>query len=92
MFTENEDSSCLSRNGVTDPGGKKLSRLDIPISDQLESEVIALATIAGMSKAEWGRRVIEEVVYGKLAMLRRMAHQGAAGNGNNIPGGSEVTL
>lgn len=90
MHTESEDCSLLSRNGTTDPGGKKTARLDIPISDQLEAEIIALATIDDMSKAEWGRRVIEEAVYGKLFMLRRMAQRQPVGNGINVPNGSEA--
>jgi hypothetical protein len=86
---ESEDCSLLSRNGTTDPGGKKSGRLDIPVSEQLESEVIALATIEGISKAEWGRKIIEEAVYGKLFILRRMAHRQPVINGMNVPNGSE---
>jgi hypothetical protein len=35
--------------------------------------VIALSTIAGVSRAEWLRDLIERNVFGELPMARRMA-------------------
>lgn len=63
----------FSRSGRTDPAGKLTRRLDIPVSEELEEAVIALAAVAGVPKAEFARSVIERLVWGELAMLRRVA-------------------
>ena len=65
-------STMLSRSGRTNPGGKLTQRFDVPVSEELNEAVIALATIEGISKAEWLRRVIERTVWGELSMLRRV--------------------
>lgn len=55
--------------------GKKICRLDVPVSEELEAAVISLATIAGISRAEWVRHQLERIVYGELVILRRMTQQ-----------------
>jgi hypothetical protein len=71
-----ENNTMLSRSGKTSPDGKLGRRLDVPVSEELEAAVISLATIQGISKAEWVRYHLEEIVHGKLSMLRRMTQQG----------------
>jgi hypothetical protein len=66
-------STMLSRSGRSNPDGKLTQRFDIPVSDELNEAVIALATIAGVSKAEWLRDLIERSVFGELPMARRLA-------------------
>lgn len=66
-------STMLSRSGRSNPDGKLTQRLDIPVSEELNEAVIALATIAGVSKAEWLRDLIERAVFGELPMARRLA-------------------
>jgi len=68
----------LSRSGQTGPGGKLVKRLDIPVSEELEEGVIALAAVAGLPKAEFARQVLERCVFGELPMLRRMARPGGS--------------
>jgi len=63
----------LSRSGRTDAGGKLTERLDVPLSEETAEAVIALAAVAGVSKSEFARNIIERAVYGDLAMLRRLA-------------------
>lgn len=66
-------STMLSRSGRSNPDGKLTQRFDIPVSEELNEAVIALATIAGVSKAEWLRDLIERAVFGELPMARRLA-------------------
>lgn len=73
MCENDDDSTMLSRNGRSDPGGKLVKRLDIPVSEELEEGIIALAAIAGTPKAEFVRAALERLVFGELGMLRRMA-------------------
>lgn len=66
-------TTMLSRSGKSNPDGKLTHRFDVPVSEELNEAVIALATIAGVSKAEWLRDLIERSVFGELPMARRMA-------------------
>lgn len=63
----------FSRSGRSHEGGKLTRRLDIPVSEELEEAVIALAAVAGIPKAEFARTLIERAVFGDLSMLRRVA-------------------
>ena len=67
--------TMLSRSGRSDPSGKLTSRLDVPVSQDLEEAVIALATLAGVPKSEWVRRMLERAVWGELTMVRRLSGQ-----------------
>jgi hypothetical protein len=69
----------LSRSGASCSAGKLSRRLDIPVSEELEDAVIALATLDGVPKAEYVRRVLERAMFGDLSMLRRMARTGMPG-------------
>ncbi len=64
--------TMLSRSGRSDPGGKLVARLDIPVSEELNEAVIAMAVTAGVPKAEYVRTLIERAVFGELSMVRRM--------------------
>lgn len=66
-------STMLSRSGRSGTEGKLTHRFDIPVSEDLHDSVIALATIHGISKAEWLRNLIEEAVHGRLSMVRRVS-------------------
>lgn len=68
-----ENDTMLSRSGRSDPGGKLVKRLDIPVSEELEEGLIALAAIGGIPKAEFCRSALERLVFGELGMLRRIA-------------------
>lgn len=65
--------TMLSRSGRSNPDGKLTHRFDVPVSEELSEAVIALATVQGISKAEWLRALIEEAVHGRLSMVRRVA-------------------
>jgi hypothetical protein len=69
----NDQDTMLSR-----ADGKKICRLDVPVSEELEAAVISLATIAGISRAEWVRIQLERIVHGELVMLRRMTQQASS--------------
>lgn len=64
------DSPRFARSGHSNDGGKLTRRLDVPVSEELEEAVIALAAIAGVPRAEFARRLLERAVYGDLGMLR----------------------
>lgn len=68
-----DTSTMLSRSGKSNTGGKLTHRLDVPVSEELNDAVIAMATIDGISKAEWLRDRLERMVFGELPMARRMA-------------------
>lgn len=57
------DDAVFSRSGHSHDGGKLSRRLDIPVSEELEEAVIALAAIAGVPKAEFARTLIERAVF-----------------------------
>lgn len=87
-MSDTEEPSALARSGHTDPAGKLTARIDVPVSEDTEAEIIAMATLAGISKAEWVRRVIEVSLHGELGMARRMQQRGQAGNRINMGWGS----
>ncbi len=62
----------LSRSGTTHPAGKLVKRIDVPISEELEEALIGLAVIEGISKAEFARRLLDDAIFGRLSMVRRM--------------------
>lgn len=72
-------NTMLSRSGRSDPGGKLVARLDIPVSEELSEAVIAMAVTAGVPKAEYVRMLIERAVFGELSMVRRMTRPLAMG-------------
>jgi hypothetical protein len=78
----NDSPTMLSRNGNSGDG-KKTSRIDVPVSDELEAEIITMATLDGMTKAEWVRYQIEKILHGEIGMTRRMRSQTHKGNGTN---------
>ncbi len=79
MMQMHESPSMLSRSGKTSPDGKLNCRIDVPVSEELHDAVAALATVHGLSKAEWVRAIIEEAVFGRLQVLRRLTAGAGAG-------------
>ena len=65
-------NTMLSRSGRSNPDGKLVARLDIPVSEELNEAVIAMAVSMGVPKAEYVRRLIERAVFGELSMVQRM--------------------
>lgn len=76
MSIDTDDTTMLSRSGRSDPGGKLVKRLDIPVSEELEEGIIALAAVSGLPKSEFVRQQLERFVFGELGMLRRIAQPG----------------
>lgn len=67
----NEEDVLFSRSGRSDPGGKLTSRLDVPVSQETEEAVIAMATLCGMSKSEFARHILERALFGEFNVMRR---------------------
>ena len=65
-------NTMLSRSGRSNPDGKLVARLDIPVSEELNEAVIAMAVTMGVPKAEYVRMLIERAVFGELSMVQRM--------------------
>jgi len=64
-----------SRLGGAAGGDKCLSRLDIPVTEDLYDAVAALAGLAGRPKADYVRSILEQHVIGALAYVRARAGQ-----------------
>ncbi|PIM51905.1 hypothetical protein CS062_17420 [Roseateles chitinivorans] len=67
----NDDEVLFSRSGRTDPGGKLVARLDVPVSQETEEAVIAMATLTGMTKSEFVRHILERALFGEFNVMRR---------------------
>ena len=67
----NDDDVVFSRSGRTDPSGKLTSRLDVPVSQETEEAVIAMATLTGMTKSEFVRHILERALFGEFNVMRR---------------------
>lgn len=63
----------LSRSGKSHPGGKMDFRIDVPMTEELHDEVIGMARLHGMTKAEWIRFTLERVIFGELFIARQRA-------------------
>lgn len=66
-----DESTMLSRSGRLSSSDQKLTRrLDVPISEELEEAVIALAAVSRVTRAEMARFLIERAIFGEMSMLR----------------------
>lgn len=61
------------------PGGKLTHRLDIPVSEADMEALIALAAVAGVTKAEYARDVLRRAIWGEMSMLRTVARSARRG-------------
>ena len=77
------NESALSRNGTTTAEGKCNSRVDVPVTADLEEKLIALAVMAGRPRAEYARMLLTKGVEGELAYLRSVGAIPQAGDGTN---------
>jgi hypothetical protein len=82
--------TMLSRSGRTDPDGKLDARIDVPMPERLESQIITAATLQGVTKAEWIRRTCDKELNGSFNMLRRMAQGAGMFNGINDGSNSDA--
>lgn len=74
----------LSRSGRSHPAGKLTQRLDIPVSEELEEEIIFLTKLYGMnSRAECARYLLERAVYGEVFIARQRAGMSVYGHGDD---------
>jgi hypothetical protein len=60
------------------PGGKLTHRLDVPVAEADMEALIALAAVAGVTKAEYARWVLRRAIWGEMSMLRSVARSGRA--------------
>ena len=63
----------LSRSASSSSLGKCDRRLDVPVSEELENAIIAMATLRGQTKAELTRSILERVMFGEFVMLQKVA-------------------
>ena len=85
MSMSMDTDTSLSRSGQSNASGKLVARLDVPVSEELENAVIALAAIAGVPKSEYVRGLIERSVFGDLSLLRRLARPHQLGTWEQSP-------
>lgn len=69
------DTPMLSRSGDSNPLGKCDRRLDLLITEELENAIIAMATMRGQGKSEFGRKALEKVVFGEFVMMQKIANK-----------------
>ena len=82
-----DELPAMSRSGSTSSLGKLTCRLDIPVSQDLEDAVTTMATLARMPKAEFARRLLEEAIFGRLSMVRRLSGFDQPGQSDESPRG-----
>ncbi|WP_033839531.1 hypothetical protein [Bordetella bronchiseptica] len=63
-----------SRPSDTTSAGKCTERLDIPVTGELYDAIAALATMAGKTKAEYARAVLEQHAFGAIGFVRARAN------------------
>lgn len=68
-----EKATMLSRSGRSDPAGKLSARLDIPVTEEMNDAVAAMAFIAKKPKAEFLREALEELFFGRFTMMQKCA-------------------
>ncbi|HEY9279516.1 MAG TPA: hypothetical protein VIP51_05520 [Eoetvoesiella sp.] len=51
--------------------GKCTERCDIPLAEDTNEKLITLARLAGLSKAEYARLIIERHIYGAADQIQR---------------------
>jgi hypothetical protein len=78
------ENTMLSRSGRTDPAGKLSSRIDVPMPERLESQIIAIATILGITKAEWIRQTCDKELNGCFPMLQSIGKKSGMFNVNKV--------
>lgn len=83
------DDTAFSRTGRTSTQGKMTARLDIPVSEELEAAVITMATLAGVPRAEFARRLLERALFGEFNIARSVAAAASGGNSTMFGGLSE---
>lgn len=71
MFPEFEPHE--SRIGGDTTGGKCTHRLDTPVPEHLYDTYASLAGLAGKTKAEYVRAVLEQHAFGAMAFARARA-------------------
>ena len=74
------DPLAFMRSGNTDSAGKCSRRIDIPVTEELEEQLIALAVFAGRPKAEFARMLLVKAVAGELAYMRTLNAPGPNGD------------
>lgn len=73
-----------SRSLHHNPLGKCEKCLDIPVSEALEERIITMASLNGMSKAEYARRILERAMYGEFSIVQSLADDPVFRNGRNV--------
>lgn len=63
----------LSRSGRSHPAGKMDVRIDVPMTEELHDEVLFMAKLHNMTKAEFIRYTLERVIFGEASIARNRA-------------------
>lgn len=74
----------LSRGQHSDPEGGLIKRVDVPISESMEDDLIFIARSHNMTKAEYVRHVLNLDLYGKVSHVQTIVTRGANHNQNNV--------
>lgn len=65
-----------ARLGGSDGGEKCTLRLDVPVGETLHDAIATLASVAGRTKADYVRWVLEQHAFGSMTLVRnRLGHQ-----------------
>lgn len=51
--------------------GKCINRCDVPLAEDTDEKLITLARMAGLTKAEYARLIIERHIYGAADQIQR---------------------
>lgn len=77
-------SGLESRSANSNLFGKCDRRLDVPVSEQLEERIIAMAALNGIPKAEYVRRILERQMFGEFVIAQSLAADRLGVNGSNL--------
>ena len=80
------DDTRLARSQNSTPGGKCVRRIDVPLTEDLDDAITAVATVMGIPRAEFVRNVLHRFMFGELSMVRMMARMGLSNPSDEYPG------
>lgn len=73
-----------SRSGRSNPGGKCVDRIDVPVPATVKADLAAVAHLMGVSATELARQVIEDWLYGRIHRMRSVSLDGRPVDGRNV--------
>lgn len=65
-------TSAFSRSAESDPRGKCVERIDIPVPESVKEDAVFVARANGKTVSEWARGVITKELYGAVDHIQKI--------------------